>query len=128
VIKPTIMLIFIADSLFTNINIYFILNNMINSSKHLSLRQWVPNIDIGNSDRHVRIMTYNILCDSLTSCSTEINEEDLHKFHYLNWDVRRKKILDELNELNADIICIQEFERDEEIINNLGGNGYDVYN
>jgi mRNA deadenylase 3'-5' endonuclease subunit Ccr4 len=99
---------------------------MINNSKHLSLRHWVPNIDIGSSDKHIRVLTYNILCDSLTSCSTEINEEDLGKFPYLQWDVRRKKILEELNELNADIVCIQEFERDEEMINYLGGIGYDV--
>jgi CCR4-NOT transcription complex subunit 6 len=99
---------------------------MINKSKQISLRNWVPEINIEKSDKNIRIITYNILCDSLLSCSTEINEEELANFPNLKWEERKKKILDELRELDADIICLQEFERDEEMIKYLGEMGYDV--
>ena len=50
------------------------------------------------------------------------------KFPFLNWEYRKKIILEELNELNADIICLQEFERDQSFIEELMSKGYEVFN
>lgn len=92
-----------------------------------NVRNWVPAIDIDEtSDKVIRVVTYNILSDSLLSISTQIDEADLKKLPHLKWEKRRINILNEILELKGDIICIQEFERDEFFIEELGKNGYDV--
>lgn len=90
-------------------------------------RQWAPNIDLSNySSNILRVVSYNILADSLLSISTQIVEEDLDKVPHMNWCNRSKAIMNEINELNPDIICFQEFERDENFIRQLRLKGYDV--
>ena len=99
---------------------------MMSNTKQISIRHWVPNINIDRTDKHIRILTYNILCDSLLSCSTQIEKEELSKYPFLDWETRKKSILQELTELNGDLVCIQEFEKDESFIKYMGQNGYDV--
>jgi mRNA deadenylase 3'-5' endonuclease subunit Ccr4 len=101
---------------------------MNKNSKHHDhgLRHWVPNIKLERTDNHIRIATYNILCDSLLACSTQIDEKELADYPYLEWSIRKKKLLEELTEIDADIVAIQEFEKDEDIIKYMGHVGYDV--
>ena len=90
-------------------------------------RSWVPDINIKNLNRdYIRVVAYNILCDSLLPISTQISEEDIKKMPFLYWENRRKKIIDESKELYGDIIALQEFERDEILIDEMGKLGYDV--
>lgn len=92
-------------------------------------RSWVPDLNIPtDSDKYVRVISYNILCDSLLSVSTQISEEDIVKTPYLQWENRKKVIIQEILALKADIICMQEFERDEALIKELGQAGYNVWN
>jgi len=44
----------------------------------------------------------------------------------LEWEKRKVSIFNELKNLNSDIICCQEVERDEKLFNEIGGLGYDV--
>ena len=76
-----------------------------------NLRKWLPNIDqneikskLKNPNKLIRVINYNLLCDSLLPASTHIKESDLSKLPYLNWDNRRERILSELNEINGDLI------------------------
>ena len=93
-------------------------------------RHFVPEIQIENmnddSSDYIRVISYNILSDSLLSISTQIEESDLVNYPYMSWENRKKNILAELYELNGDVICIQEFEKDEDFISALGKLGYDV--
>ncbi len=91
------------------------------------LRNWVPNITLDQNEKLIRVMSYNILCDSLICASTKYAEEDCETNPILRWSDRKKKIIDEILEHKSDIICIQEFERDEEFIKIMGENSYEVY-
>lgn len=99
-----------------------------NKNFPFNVRNFVPDIEMDRNDpKLIRVISYNILCDSLVSVSTQIQEEDINKLPYMQWENRRNKILMEINELNADIICIQEFERDKVFIEEMAKNNYDVY-
>jgi mRNA deadenylase 3'-5' endonuclease subunit Ccr4 len=89
-------------------------------------RKWIPEINKNPKYNYIRVMSYNILCDSLASISTNIKESEFINFPHLNWEIRRKKILDEINLHLPDILCLQELERDEILLNSLGEIGYDV--
>ena len=90
-------------------------------------RSWVPNIEVKQTNgENIRVLSYNILCDSLLPISTQISEDDISRMPFLHWVNRRTKIIDELAELDGDIVCIQEFERDEVLIDKMGQMGYDV--
>lgn len=91
-----------------------------------SERTWAPNVEIEDNPNNVRVITYNIMADSLVTISCSLTEEQMKKLPYLEWAVRREKILDELQGLDGDIICLQEFERDEEFITRMAKLGYDV--
>ncbi len=98
-----------------------------NSAFPLNIRKWVPNLDIDLSSNHyLRVMSYNILCDSLLSISTNIKESELNKMPFLKWNERRKKILEEILIIKPDILCIQELEKDEFLIAELGKMNFDV--
>lgn len=99
---------------------------MKNKPFPFSHRVWVPNVDLEKSEEYVRVISYNILCDSLITVSTEIDESQHEKFPFFKWENRRRGILAELKELDGDIICLQEFERDEIFIEEMGKMGYDV--
>jgi mRNA deadenylase 3'-5' endonuclease subunit Ccr4 len=97
-----------------------------NNKFPFNYRSWVPEIDESKiSGETVRIVSYNILCDSLLSISTEIAEEEFERLPYLYWENRRGTIISEITELNPDILCIQEFERDNEMIEAFAVMGYD---
>ena len=94
-----------------------------------NFRHFVPEIQIENmheNPEYIRVISYNILCDSLLPISTQIEESDLVNYPYMIWENRRKIILAELVELNGDVVCLQEFERDENFITAMGNLGYDV--
>ena len=97
-----------------------------------NVRRWIPEIEpekIITKLKHphylTRVVQYNILCDSLLPISTKIVEEDLVKLPYLSWENRSKKILMELKTLNADLIALIEFEKDQNFIKELNNNGYE---
>lgn len=93
----------------------------------LNVRKWIPKIEIDlNSGKYIRVMTYNILCDSLLSISTNIKESELNKMPYLKWEERRLKIINEISVLRPDIVCLQELEKDDFLINEFGRLNYDV--
>lgn len=100
-----------------------------NKNFPFNFRYFVPeiNLEIEQNPDYIRIISYNILCDSLLPISTNINEEDLNNYPYMLWENRKNKIIQEIKELKGDIICLQEFERDEQFIGALGKLGYDVY-
>jgi mRNA deadenylase 3'-5' endonuclease subunit Ccr4 len=91
------------------------------------LRNWTPNIKLEENDKLIRIMSYNILCDSLICVSTNYKEEECETNPILKWADRKMKIINEILEHKCDIVCIQEFERDEEFIKIMGQNSYEVY-
>ena len=73
----------------------------------------------------IRVTSYNILADNLIEHTTSKDDLDNNE-DYLNWSKRRVVILNELRTLNSDIICLQEFEKDEKFIEEMGKCGYDV--
>ncbi len=100
-----------------------------NKNFPFNFRFFVPEINIDNFENnsdYFRVITYNILADSLLPVSTQMDESELKKYSYMHWTNRKQNILAELKELRGDLICIQEFERDEEFISTLGNIGYDV--
>lgn len=102
-------------------------HNHNNKPFPFNYRSWVPNVEIPEeSEKYIRVLNYNLLCDSLSSVSTNMYEEDLAKLPYMHWQNRRKVIVKEVLDLKADIVCFQEFERDEELIKELGASGYNV--
>ena len=89
-------------------------------------RRWTPDIKYEKSDNVLRIISYNILCNSLISTSTMIDNDICKSDPYLKWDNRKKVILEEIMEIKADIVCIQEFEKDSEFIKIMSDNFFDV--
>ena len=92
-----------------------------------NVRNWVPNIKIDiESNNYFRVMSYNILCESLFTTSTNMQESELENYPYLKWEKRKKNILKEIQTIKPDILCLQELERDEYLINELGLMNFDV--
>ena len=98
-----------------------------------NIRSWYPDIPtekiaekLSKNQTLIRVVQYNILCDSLLPVSTHIVEEDLKKYHYFSWENRSKKILEELKTLNADLISLIEFENDPNFIKELNNYGYEL--
>lgn len=57
-----------------------------------------------------------------TSTKEEIKSNEKN----FDWESRKIKILNELKTLNSDVICLQEFDKDEKFIEEVGKSGYDV--
>ena len=98
-----------------------------------NIRSWYPDIPLekiteklSQNQFPIRVVQYNILCDSLLPISTYIVEEDLKLLPYLSWENRRKKILEELKTLEADLISLIEMENDNEFMKELNNIGYEV--
>lgn len=97
-------------------------------------REWLPNIDMSlllsklqNKDYLIRVMSYNILCDSLLPISTKIPETATSQFPYLQWTYRAKQLLNEITQVSPDIICFQEIERDENyFIPGMHSQGFEI--
>ena len=85
-----------------------------------------PLISTVKESNILRITTYNILSDSLTSVSLGIEDNDIQNYPYLKWSYRSNKILKEIQELKSDIVAVQEFEKDQKFIDELQNIGYDV--
>ncbi len=78
-----------------------------------SQRDWIllddtPSPASGSAPEKFSVLTYNILCHTYAS-----------QTHYgytpsqaLSWDYRKELILQEIRELNADIVCLQEVDMD----------------
>ena len=96
-------------------------------------REWIPDIKtseiqsvLPNPNRLIRVINYNVLADSLLPISTKIKESEIDsKLPHLKWENRAQKIFEELKELNGDILCIEEIERDESFIAKLISIGYE---
>jgi mRNA deadenylase 3'-5' endonuclease subunit Ccr4 len=98
-----------------------------------NIRDWYPEIElekiiekISNTQYPIRIVQYNILCDSLLPISTRIIEEDLKKLPHLSWENRAKKIIEELKTLNGDLISLTELENDVNFMRELNNAGYEL--
>jgi mRNA deadenylase 3'-5' endonuclease subunit Ccr4 len=92
-----------------------------------NIRKWVPNIDIDSkSNNYIRIMSYNILCNSLVGVSTNLKEHQLEKMSFIKWEERRKKIISEITVINPDVLCLQELEKDDYLISELAKLNFDV--
>jgi mRNA deadenylase 3'-5' endonuclease subunit Ccr4 len=76
------------------------------------------------NNRLLRVTSYNILADSLAELTT--SKEEWENNPHLLWENRKKKILTELLTLKSDIICCQEFEKDEKFVEEMGKNGFDM--
>lgn len=96
-------------------------------------REWLPELStetiqktLSNPNRLIRVINYNILSDSLLPISTKIKESEIEKLPYLKWENRSIKVLEELQQLNGDILCIEEIEKDEKyLIPTLSSMGYE---
>jgi mRNA deadenylase 3'-5' endonuclease subunit Ccr4 len=92
----------------------------------LNVREWIPYLDVDRGSNVVRVVTYNILCDSLISTSADIDEYNCKNNPLYMWSNRKKAILNELAVIDGDIVCIQEFEKDDDIINTFAEIKFDV--
>lgn len=94
-------------------------------------RQWFPELPtdfdktLPPNSSVLRVLQYNILSDSLLPVSTKIIEEDCLNTPYLKWENRSQKILKEILYYNAELVGLEEFERDEKIIQELLKNDYE---
>jgi len=98
-----------------------------------NIRNWYPDIPyekilekLSNTQYPIRIVQYNVLCDSLLPVSTRIVEDDIKKLPHLLWENRSKKILEELITLNADLISLTEIENDINFMKELNKARYEV--
>jgi CCR4-NOT transcription complex subunit 6 len=72
-------------------------------------REWQYNTALSNADMKatLRVMCYNILADSYTGPATVYCPR-----WAVHWDYRKQRLLNELNQCNADVICLQEVENE----------------
>lgn len=89
----------------------FMLDNLAVSSSHPPSRPWIQlsPLDRSNPTALFTVMCYNVLCDRYATRSL---------YGYcpqwaLNWEYRKKGILDEVRHYAADIIAMQEVETDQ---------------
>ena len=72
----------------------------------------------------LKIMSYNILAQSLISDSLHITEEQAQNISYLNIDYRTDKIFQKINELHPDVFLFQEYEHKGKLSEKLKANNY----
>jgi mRNA deadenylase 3'-5' endonuclease subunit Ccr4 len=120
-----------SDNNNNNYNVNVKINN--NKSFPFNYRNFIPNIEqnkieniLKDKNKYIRVIQYNILCDSLLSATTKLTEESIKKFGFYNWDNRKKKLFEELKNLNGDLIGLEEFERDENFIKQFNEIGYEL--
>ena len=95
-------------------------------------RKWIPEFKtetllskLKHPNHLIRVVQYNILCDSLLPISTKIIEEDIKLLPHLSWENRSQKILNELKTINADLIGLTEIENDVNFIKKLHESNYE---
>jgi len=64
--------------------------------------------DVSPNLERIRVLTWNILCDKFATTA----QYGYTPTGALNWDYRKKRILQELREREADILCLQEIATD----------------
>ena len=74
------------------------------------------------SEETLKIMSYNILAQSLICDSLHITEEQAQKISYLNFDYRTNKIIQKIKELGPDILLFQEYEHKGKLSEKLKAN------
>ena len=89
----------------------FMLDNLAVSTSHPPSRPWIQlaPLDRSNPTALFTVMCYNVLCDRYAT-------RGLYGYcpqWALNWEYRKKGILDEVRHYSADIICLQEVETDQ---------------
>lgn len=89
----------------------FMLDNLAVSSSHPPSRPWIQlsPLDRANPTALFTVMCYNVLCDRYAT-------RGLYGYcpqWALNWEYRKKGILDEVRHYAADIIALQEVETDQ---------------
>ena len=72
----------------------------------------------------LKIMSYNILAQSLISDSLHITEDQVQNIPYLNIDYRTDKIFQKINELHPDVFLFQEYEHKGKLSEKLKANNY----
>ena len=72
----------------------------------------------------LKIMSYNILAQSLISDSLHITEDQVQNIPYLNIDYRTDKIFQKINELHPDVFLFQEYEHKGKLSEKLNANNY----
>ena len=87
------------------------LDNLAVSTSHPPSRPWIQlaPLDRSNPTALFTVMCYNVLCDRYAT-------RGLYGYcpqWALNWEYRKKGILDEVRHYSADIICLQEVETDQ---------------
>jgi mRNA deadenylase 3'-5' endonuclease subunit Ccr4 len=70
----------------------------------------------------IKILSYNILAQSLLSDSLNLTEEVVKKTDYLDMDYRCNKIVELINKLNPDICLFQEYEHNGKLKDKLKAN------
>lgn len=103
-------------SLFSEVNgtrklLDFMLDNLAVSTAHPPARPWIPLAPLDRSapTAMFTVMCYNVLCDRYAT-------RGLYGYcpqWALNWEYRKKMILDEIKHFSADIIALQEVETDQ---------------
>ena len=71
-------------------------------------------------EENIKILSYNILAQSLLSDSLHLTNEEINEIDYLKLDYRFNKILEKIIELEPDICLFQEYEQNgklEELLN-----------
>lgn len=90
-------------------------------------RKWIPDIKIDtNGPNNLRIVSYKLSCSSMNAKSSKMTQEDVDRLFHMNYENRRQKTINELKELNGDLLCLQEIERDDVFEKSMEAMGYEV--
>ena len=65
------------------------------------------------TDKSLRVMQWNILCDALSDAFDRVPGE------LLKWNYREPLIIQHIKDLNADVVCLEEVDKFDEIIKGL---------
>lgn len=88
------------------------------------LRQWLSSSthDEASFKDKVVLVSYNILGVENARNHSELYENVPHK--YIEWHYRKKLLREEINQFNADILCLQEVDRFDDLENLLQNDGF----
>ena len=76
------------------------------------------------NEETIKILSYNILAQSLICDSLQITEEQIKKLDYLDYDYRINKIFEIIDKLHPDICLFQEYEHKGKLKEILNKNNY----
>lgn len=76
------------------------------------------------NEESIKILSYNILAQSLLCDSLQLTEEQIKNISYLNIDYRINKIFQIIDNLHPDIILFQEFENNGKLKQKFKANNY----